>query len=99
MKLDEGNPPKPSPVLTSRGRPNPINQEPGPKPTTGSNVVTPNNKELYNLRQDMLYIENQLRGIELEYLTVAEKNILRRVLATRLVYEVINEGESNEQHK
>jgi hypothetical protein len=56
-------------------------------------------KELDSLRQDMLYIENQLRGIDPEELTQAETNILRRVLATRLVYEVINEGESNEQHK
>lgn len=51
-------------------------------------------KELDSLRQDMLYIENQLRDIAPEDLTKAENNILRRVLATRLVYEVINEGKS-----
>lgn len=48
-------------------------------------------KELDSLREDMLYIENQLRGIDPEELTQAEKNILRRVLGTRLIYEVINE--------
>lgn len=92
MKMDEGNPPKPSPVLIKKRRPNPISQEPAPKPTTGSNVVTPNNKELDTLRQDMLYIENQLRGIDPEDLTQAEKNILRRVLGTRLIYEAVNEN-------
>lgn len=49
-------------------------------------------KELDSLRQDMLYIENQLRGIDPEELTQAEKNILRRVLGTRLIYEAVNEN-------